>query len=64
MPTIDLQKLIKRLEDIDQRLSFIWNDSQNYTTLEELELVRNKLRGLIEALEQMPKPRLRIKIPI
>lgn len=63
MPTIDLQKLINRLEGIDQRLSLIWSDSQNYTTLQELEMVRNKLRGLIEALDQTPVRKLKIKIP-
>jgi hypothetical protein len=51
MPRINTECLIRYLEDIDETLGMIWSDSQNYDTIRELELLRIKLRKIIETLE-------------
>lgn len=51
MPRINTEVLIKRLEDIDEKLSLIWSETQNYDILEELERVREDLRKIIDSLE-------------
>lgn len=53
MPKIDIKVLIECLEDIDEKLSLIWNDSHNYTVLTELELVRTRLRNIISTIEKL-----------
>jgi len=53
MPKIVIESLIKCLEDIDEKLSLIWNNSHDYTTLTELELVRARLRSIILTIENV-----------
>lgn len=50
MPRINVKFLIKYLEDIDETIGLIWSDSQNYDTIRELELLRIKMRKLIDSL--------------
>jgi hypothetical protein len=51
MPRINTTTLIKYLEDIDEKLGLIWSDSRSYDTIQEIELLRIKLRKLIDCLE-------------
>lgn len=58
MPRINTECLIRYLEDIDETLGMIWSDSQNYDTIRELELLRIKIRKIIETLDSINSSKL------
>jgi hypothetical protein len=50
MPSVNIDKLIEHLEELDTNLGMIWGLVQNYDILEALEQQRRKLRRIIETL--------------
>jgi len=50
MPSVNIDKLIEHLEELDANLGMIWGLVQNYDILEALEQQRRKLRRIIETL--------------
>ena len=50
MPSVNIDKLIEHLEELDTNLGMIWGIVQNYDILEALEQQRRKLRRIIETL--------------
>lgn len=47
---LNIKLLITILEDIDENLSLIWSECQNYDILQDIEDQRRKLRNIINTL--------------
>jgi hypothetical protein len=50
---LNIEFLISILEDIDENLSLIWSECQNYDLLEAIEAERRKLRNVINTLSNL-----------
>jgi hypothetical protein len=50
---LNIEFLITILEDIDENLSLIWSECQNYDLLEAIEGERRKLRNIINTLSNL-----------
>jgi hypothetical protein len=50
---LNIEFLISILEDIDENLSLIWSECQNYDLLEAIEAERKKLRNVINTLSNL-----------
>ena len=55
MSRLNIQILIDRLEEIDNQLSMIWDELQNYDLITALDSQRVKLRAIISTLETLVK---------
>jgi len=47
---LNIKLLITILEDIDDNLSLIWSECQNYDILQDIEDQRKKIRNIINTL--------------
>jgi len=52
MPSLNVNVLITHLEEIDNNLSIIWGELQNYELIEALEKQRVRLRNIIDTLSR------------
>jgi len=50
---LNIEFLIIILEDIDENLSLIWSECQNYDILQDIEDQRRKLRNVINTLSNL-----------
>jgi hypothetical protein len=54
---LNIEFLITILEDIDEKLSLIWSECQNYDLLDAIEGERRKLRNVINTLSNLVSQR-------
>ena len=50
---LNIEFLITILEDIDENLSLIWSECQNYDLLDLIQEERRKLRNVINTLSNL-----------